>query len=101
MLSAQGIKGIGDAVVKRMLKNVSASQHWFIQCAVDHVNDRVIFGIPLNGDEIGELWSYNYRNGSWAYDKVTCHAISADAFSTVRTWELGDDGLLHWDGYWC
>jgi hypothetical protein len=87
MLSAQGIKGIGDAVVKRMLKNVSASQHWFIQAAVDHVNDRVIFGIPLNGDEIGELWSYNYRNGAWTYDKVTCHAISADAFSTVRTWE--------------
>jgi len=86
-LSSRGIEPVGSPVVKRTLRTVSGNKMWRIFGVHDLINNRVLFGFPKSGNEIEELWSYNYKTKGWGYDALNCYMVSTHIPDSNVTWQ--------------
>jgi len=103
MLSNEGLKRIGTPIISRTIKE--CSNLWKIYAVVDAENDRICFGFPKSGENITEIWSWNYKSNGWSYDTVICDSLASVPFvpkitwgdMTTETWTTGITGYTSWD----
>ena len=83
VLSTQGTEPIGTPIIKRTIDECSNKAG--IYAVVDSKRSRVIFGFPKSGDDIEELWTYDYRSKAWGVEGVACRSLSTAAIYTGYT----------------
>jgi hypothetical protein len=83
-LSNNGPEAIGSQVVSDTIDTCSTPDR--IYAALDQNNERIVFGFPVDGEDIEKVWSYAYKLKSWSYDEISCTSISNPQLDLNLTW---------------
>lgn len=98
-LSARGVEPVGTAVVKDMLKTVTSDAT--VEAVTDFSTSTVIFGIATSGNQINELWRFNWKTKGWSKEDRECDFLSTDTILATITWDTLDDNINpdNWSGF--
>ncbi len=102
------IEPIGTPIVERAIREASSLVRSY--ATTDPSNDRVVFGMQKDGEDMQEVFSFNYKTKTWAYDQIPTTILSNagnspditwDTLSsaiTPDTWDQGMSVFSSWDG---
>lgn len=83
-VSQAKIERIGQPIVK---KSIALCKHlWRVYASIDPKNSRVVFGFPVDNEDIENIWSFNYKTGAWSYDEMSCTLLANSEFISSITW---------------
>lgn len=88
---------IGTPIVKKSIREAeSLSRSYAI---ADPKNDRVCFGFQKTGNDMEEIYSFNYKSKSWSYDEISTTMLSDEGIVQSITWDTLSSfiGTDDWD----
>ena len=93
-LTSNGISKIGSPVVSQTVG--TCKKPAFVRVCVDPQRYRILFGFPINNENIENVWSYEYRAKCWSRDAISTYMMSNVYVSSALSWD-GLAPLVHWD----
>lgn len=107
-LTNRGIERIGTPVVRKTVRE--ADRLIRVYAVADPVNDRIVFGFPKSGNDLTDIWSFDYKARAWSHDAITTTMLSSeglvpqvqwdnlDTFISPPNWDFGMASFGSWDG---
>ena len=98
-LSTKGIEPIGNAIVKRTIRQCRVPQQ--IMCGTDYSTGSFMMGIPLEGPDIQEVWRFSHKSGQWSREERDTGFFTVDTLLETLTWDGLNTALTEntWAGF--
>lgn len=85
VLTNRGIERIGTPVVRKTVRE--ADRLLRVYATADPRNDRIVFGFPKSGNDLTDIWSFDYKAKAWSHDMITSTMLSNEGLVQQITWD--------------
>lgn len=98
-LTQRGVEAVGTPVTRDMLNRISSVSE--VRAATDYSTSSIVFGIPTSGNQIEEIWRFNYRTKAWSMEERETDFIATDTILETITWDTLDTVVSpdEWGGF--